>query len=170
MELELEPGWKRALRTFFQVPYKPGDIVPKAWLEHELGIPYFDIGTKKQHDQANFAWWNEFSTFNDALLEDHQLWLERDRKTEGYRVLAGSEHFRFIQDACTEKIVRANRSKQKQLMNVQLDALTSRERTAHAEELARAAQLQAMLRPKQLGVSKPKKHSNRLSHNRKDTE
>lgn len=170
MKLEFEPGWQRALRTFFQVPYKPGDVVPKAWLKLELGVPHFDVGTRKEHDNAKFTWWNEFSMLNNALLEKHQLWLERDKKTEGYRVLVGSEHFRYIQEESHRRMVHANRFDRTQLANVRIDALTSRERTAHAEALARNAQLQAFLRPKQLGTSKPKKNSDTLGHSRKDTE
>lgn len=171
MKLELEPGWKRAFRRFFEKPFefKPGDIVPKAWLEHELGVPHFDIGTQKQHDQAKLHWFNHFEALRAELLDKHQLWLERDKDTDGYRVLVGSEHYRYIQDEGQRRMVRANKFERNQLANVRIDALTAQERAAHAESLARNAQLQAFLRPKQLGTSSLKK-SKRLGNSRKDTE
>jgi len=148
--LELDPGWRRALRLLFVEGFAPGDVLPIPWLELNLGVPHFDTGSEKEFDRKKLRWLKQFDRFRRALLHQHQIALERDRKTAGYRILAGSAHLRFAREESQRRMQQAAQFRRDHLTNIQVDALTVNEQTALSDNLAHLAGLQTFLRPKRL--------------------
>lgn len=144
--LELDPGWRRALRTFFEVPYGIGDIVPIAWLEAELGAPHFEEGTAEQFKKARLRWLKHWMPFKKAMLDRHQLALLLEREANGYRVLTPSEHLVYTRDEGLRRMRLASRFIVDNLTNVRVEALTERERAEHADQLAHMAALKSFMR------------------------
>lgn len=144
--VELEPGWRRALRTFFEVPFGVGSTVPIEWLERELGAPHFEEGTADEAKAASFRWLRQWSRFRDALLDRHQLAIVYDRDLSAYRVLTPSEHLRYTSDEGERRLRLAARFVATNLSNVRVEALTDRERAEHADRLAHMAALKSFMR------------------------
>jgi len=78
--LELNPGWRRALRTWAAGTWKPGDIVPDAWIYIETGTapPADGWRTKEDADKWRLKWLAEFQKFHEHLRDEYQLALIRD--------------------------------------------------------------------------------------------
>lgn len=144
--VELDPGWRRALRTFFEVPYEIGDVVPIAWLETELGAPHLEEGTADEFKTASLRWVRQWAKFRDSLLDRHQLALVRERGTDGYRVLTPSEHLRYAGEEGQRRMQLAARFVVTNLTNIRVEALTAQERSEHADRLAHMAALKSFMR------------------------
>lgn len=148
--LELDPGWRRAERLFFIEGFAPGGVLPIAWLEFNLGAPHCEEGSHKEHQRAALRWLTQFDRFKRAMLNQHQIAFERDRRTDGYRILTGSEHLRFAREESQRRMLQAVQFRRDHLTNIQVDALSVNEQTTLADDLAHLAALQAFLRPKRL--------------------
>lgn len=142
--LELDPGWRRALRTWASGTWKPGDVVSDAWLYTELGTTPPASGTKEDFDKFRLKWLAEFSRFHERLRDEFQLALIRDEG--GYRVLTASEQLSFARDEGRRRIKSALRWQAEMLHTTNVGALTSVEQSAHADAMARLARLRSFSR------------------------
>lgn len=143
--LEEMPGWRRALRAFVDLGYKPGDIVPGAWLDRELGLERPTSGSFSDFEKFGLLELRLVSEFRERLLDGYQVALVREGRD--WRVLTASEQLAIAQEEGRRRMRSAARWQANMLLNTDTAQLTDRERAEHAEALAKMARLKAMTKP-----------------------
>lgn len=151
--LELNPGWRRALRHWGEGTWKPGDIVSDAWLYTELGTTPPQSGTKDDFDRWRLRWLGQFSEFHERLRDQFQIALVRDEG--GYRVMTSSEQLSFARDEGRRRMRAALRWQADMLLTTNVGALTDAEQAAHADAMAKLSRLRSFSRQLALPAPKP---------------
>lgn len=138
----LHPEWRRALAEVMALDPKPGDVIPKAWLEEMLELP---AATSAEQWQARqLKWLRQFDRLRDELLTLHGIWL-RASGDGGYEVVPPSKQTELAYSdysrAAFLKLKRMTRVAQ----HVKLSELTDQERAANRDALSKMATLVGMV-------------------------
>jgi hypothetical protein len=74
----LFPPWRQAILDFMAAGFKPGDIVPHAWLAEHFGMPVLHDATTlsvAEYRDRQFQWLANIEAMKAELLEQHQIFL-----------------------------------------------------------------------------------------------
>jgi hypothetical protein len=158
--IELMPGWRRAVRAFGEKGFKPGDLIEAKWLEQELGVERPDVGTADEFDRARLRWIQEFSRFHERIRDDRLLALRREG--DAYLVMTASEQLAYAQAEGRRRLKNAMRWQADMLLTTDVNSLSDVERARHSDAMARMARLKSFARtlpsvPKSDELTAPKK-------------
>ncbi len=137
----LHPEWRHAMQQIMALDPKPGDVIPRAWLEELLDLPL--ARNMAEFQQRNLKWLQRFEKLRDELLTTHQIWL---RSAEGgYEIVPPAKQT----EQAYSDYSRAAFLKLKRMVrvakNVRLSELTDAERKANADSLAKMSMLVGMV-------------------------
>lgn len=147
-EVELYPLWRQALVRFHEADFRDGDIIAHDWLYEVFEVQ----GLKdpkiswEQAQKLRLRLLGQFTSFKQALLEQHQIML-RSEAGLGYSIVLPREQSRRAYEDRMANIKRELRAMGDEMVNVRESALTADERRERADYLARMGMLRGMLRP-----------------------
>lgn len=137
----LHPEWRHALQQIMALDPKPGDVLPREWLEELLDLP--QPRTFAEFQARQLKWLQRFEKLREELLTTHQVWL---RPAEGgYEIVPPGRQT----DLAYSDYSRAAMLKLKRMVriakHVKLSELTDSERKANADSLAKMSMLVGMV-------------------------
>jgi hypothetical protein len=142
--ITLYPLWREAVKAFIAADYQPGDVVTHQWLYAHFGLEMPDDDMR--HGKAKrlrLKRLSQFTNFEEALLKEHQIAL-RPRTGQGYEIVRATEQTAWA-FADGIKTVRKSLTKMAdRLLNVDHAQLSSDQRRANADALAKMAMLSGM--------------------------
>lgn len=146
-ELQRFPAWRQAVQDFL-AEFKPGDLVPHAWLEDHFGMPSMTDSAKmtaKDFTTRQFEWLGSIEAFKSELLSDHSvlLWAVRG---EGYRWVPAHEQTKIAMNTLAKEARKVFYSAGQRLQHLRLDALNDDQRREHTDSVAKLASLRTMTR------------------------
>lgn len=142
----LHPAWKQAVQDFLAAGFKPGDIVPHAWLALHFGMPMLDDATMltpSEYRERQFEWLQHIEAVKSELLEQHQVFL-KSVYGQGYRWVSPHEQTSVAVDQFERDARRAYRKAGERLMHVRVAELTDGQRQENLDAIGRLSMLQGM--------------------------
>lgn len=137
----LHPEWKRALAEIVALDPKPGDVIPREWLEELLELPH--VTTMEEFRQRQLKWLQQFERLRDELLVAHQIWL---RSTQGgYEVVPPARQTEQAYSDYSRQAFSKLKRMVRVAQHVRLSELTDSERKANADSLAKMSLLLGMV-------------------------
>lgn len=137
----LHPEWRHALQQILETDPKPGDVIPREWLEELLDLP--KAHSLAEYQTRNLKWLQRFEKLRDELLTTHQIWL---RSTPGgYEVVPPARQTELAYSDYS----RAAFLKLKRMVHVarhvKLSELSDADRKSNADSLAKMSMLVGMV-------------------------
>lgn len=154
-EIDLLPGWRRALRMFEADGLRSGDVVSDAWLDLHLGVERPELGSAADFRRIELRRFQQFKRFEEELLEQHQLALRRNADVEGYEVLSAAEQLQHATSEGVRRLRAAFRWTTRVLANTNTEALTDAQRAQHADAMAKLSRLRSMAQRETRALAAP---------------
>lgn len=138
----LHPEWRRALAEVMALDPKPGDVIPKVWLEDLLELP---AATSVDQWQARqLKWLRQFDRLRDELLTLHGIWL-RACGDGGYEVVPPAKQTELAYSDYSRQAFLKLKRMTRVAQHVRLSDLTDKERSENRDALAKMATLVGMV-------------------------
>lgn len=141
------PAWRAAISQLVRDKrLNPGAVFEFAELYDLFMLKQPQPDTPmREADRAKLLFLGQFAGFEEALLTEHQVALANIRGV-GYRIVPPSEQTSWAENQGIGDVRKAVKKLSNRLTNVSFDALTSHERRANADALARLGMLGGMLK------------------------
>lgn len=142
----LHPAWKQAVQDFLAAGFKPGQIVPHAWLAEHFGMPMLDDAatmTPSEYRDRQFLWLAHVEAVKAELLQQHQILL-RSVYGEGYRWIPPHEQTGVAVEEFEREAKRAYRKAGARLVNLRVHELSDIQRQENLDAIGRLSMLQGM--------------------------
>lgn len=150
--LQLYPSWRQALVRFRDAGFKPGDILPHAWLYEQFECEALNDPriSWEQARKLQLKLLSQFQPFREALLDQDQIDLQSVAGV-GYELVPPPDQSRRAVKDTVNDIEKVMRKGIARATNVNTAMLTAEQRRDHADNLARLGMLRQMLkRPREL--------------------
>lgn len=138
-EVTLYPPWKQALQDFLGAGFKPGDVVPHAWLAEHFGMPLLtDASTLSvaEFQERQFTWLANIEALKSELLEVHQIFLV-SVFGQGWRWVPPQEQTGTAVKRFEHEAKRAYRKAGNRLIHIRLDELNDTQRRENVDAVGR---------------------------------
>lgn len=135
----LYPAWKQAVQDFLGAGFKPGDVVPHAWLAQHFGMPVLsDASTLSvaEFQDRQFTWLANIEALKAELLEVHQIFLV-SVFGQGWRWVPPHEQTNTAVKRFEHEAKRAYRKAGNRLMHVRMDELNDTQRRENVDAVGR---------------------------------
>lgn len=142
-DLQLYPAWRQAEADLLKQGLKPGQIIPREWLEEAFGLK--PATTIAQYKKNELVFLRQFTELSNSLLKSHSMML-RPVIGVGYRVVPPEKQTAVAVKDRTNEVKRAIRKMVREISHVRLDALTDAQRKENADAIAKAGALGTMVR------------------------
>jgi hypothetical protein len=145
-DITLYPAWKQAVEDFMSAGFKPGDLIPHAWLAEHFGLPMLDDAatlTLSEYRDRQFVWLAHVEAVKSELLEQHQIFL-KSVFGEGYRWVPPNEQTSIAVNTFEREAKRAYRKAGMRLTHVRVAELTDAQRQENLDAIGRLSMLQGM--------------------------
>lgn len=152
-EVTLYPAWKQAVADFLAAGFKPGDLIPHAWLAEHFGMPTLAESarlTVTEFQDRQFEWLSNVESLKQELLEGHQIYLSSVHG-QGWRWVPPHEQTKTAMKKFEREAGKAFRQAGSRLTNLQVDALDDKQRRENVDAIAKLSMLRGMHRQKQIG-------------------
>ncbi len=144
------PHWKDCVSKFLAAGFAPGTEVPHEWFHEKLCIPipqdHTPYGVAKD---AQLKYLADMQKVIEELLVEHQIAL-RSKPGFGYTYVHPKDQARWGYDKTVSAISKNMRKGVQRIVHTDTARLTAEESAAHANTLAKTAQLQSLLSRKPL--------------------
>ena len=147
-EVTLYPAWKQAVQDFLDAGFKPGDVVPHAWLAQHFGMPVLcDASTLSvaEFQERQFTWLANIEALKSELLEVHQIFLV-SVFGQGWRWVPPQEQTGTAVKRFEHEARRAYKKAGRGLMHLRLEELTDGQRRENMDAIGRLSMLEGMHR------------------------
>ena len=138
-EVEHYPPWREALRQFRAAGFEPGDLIEFRWFYDALGLvkPEGMIDAA-EYPRFNMEWTRGFSRLRSALLIEDKVDLINQTGIGHYVAVPAEQSERAYCDGVKE-MKSALRRMMDRIVHTDVSRLTTEQRVAYANDLARAA-------------------------------
>lgn len=137
----LHPEWRYAMQQIIALEPKPGDVIPRGWLEELLDLP--PARDVAGFQQRSLKWLQRFEKLRDELLTTHQIWL---RAAEGgYEIVPPQAQTEMAYSDYSRAAMLKLKRMVRVARNVRLSELTDEQRRANADSLAKMSMLVGMV-------------------------
>lgn len=137
---------EEALRRFFAEGFQPGALISHLWLQNALGMPdQAAANSFEAYQRWQYTYMTRMVEFQKTLLLDHNIAMA-NVFGRGYRVILPSEQSAWALHESTRDMRKALSKGVARASHVNLDALTTEERKAQADDLNRIRALRTVLR------------------------
>lgn len=137
------PAWKQAVEDFLKLGEGPGYVCTKVWLAEALRLtPPREVEDKERYD---LDYLSGVDSFRRELLEKHCIAFKTVRG-EGLQYLTAQEQVEYATEERDRIIGKALRFGARTLMYLRSDQLNVENRAAHADQLAKHAQLASVIK------------------------
>lgn len=138
----LHPEWRQAMAQILELKPKPGDVIPKAWLEQIIGLQ--EAKNVEQWQARQLKWLRQFEKLRDELLTVHGIWL-RASGDGGYEVVPPSKQTELAYSDYSRQAFLKLKRMTRVAQHVRLSELTDAERAENRNTLAKMATLVGMV-------------------------
>lgn len=137
----LHPEWRHAMQQVMALEPKPGDVIPREWLEEMLGLP--SATTMEQFKTRQLKWLQQFERLRDELLTTHQIWLRAGEG--GYEIVPPAKQTEQAYADYSRQAFAKLKRMARIAQNVKYSELTDAERAANASAQAKMSLLIGMV-------------------------
>lgn len=137
------PAWKQAVDEFLALRVQPGHVVTKEWLVAALRLE--TPQTIEDKEKFDLAYLSGVDQFRSELLEKQCLAFKTIRG-EGLQLLTAQEQIDWALEERDRLIGKSLRDGAKRLLYLRSNELTAEQRAAHADLLARHANLAGVIK------------------------
>jgi hypothetical protein len=156
MSVDRLPGWKRLFAELLELRLKPGDFVPQAWVEEQLGISREEVRSLDDANRYHLTMLRGRKAF-ERLRRQHLVALLWQRDPDGWRVPSAQEQIEHAQHQLAAGMRKELLRAVDWQTNVDVAQLTDAQRAAHADKMAKLASLRSMTRSALRELPAPKK-------------
>lgn len=138
------PPWRQALKDFLGAGFKPGDVVPHAWLAEHFGMPVLsDASTLSiaEFQDRQFTWLANIEALKSELLEQHQIFLV-SVFGQGWRWVPPHEQTKTAVKRFEHEARKAYRKAGNRLMHIRMNELTDEQRRENVDAVGRISLLE----------------------------
>lgn len=137
------PAWKQAVDDFLALGAEPGHVLTKEWLSEALRLE--QPKTIEEKVSFDLDYLSGVDSFRRELLEKHCICLKTNRG-EGLQMLTAQEQVEFSLEERDRLIGKALKFGARTLLYLRSNELSADQRTNHADQLARHAQLASVIK------------------------
>lgn len=137
------PSWRQAVDDFLALKAEPGYLLTKAWLVAALRLE--EPRSIEEKERFDLDYLGGVSALRAELLEKHCIAFKAARG-EGLQMLTAQEQVEYAMEERDRLIGKALRFGARTLMYLRSNELSQQQRTNHADQLARHAQLASVIK------------------------
>lgn len=149
-EVNVLPHWRECVAQFIATSFAPGAEIPHEWFYKQLCIPMptddMSYGAAKE---AQLRYLGDMQKVIEELLVEHQIAL-KSKAGFGYLYVLPKDQARWGYEKTVDAITKNVRKGVQRIVHTDTAQLTAEESVAHANTLAKTAQLQSLLSRKPL--------------------
>jgi hypothetical protein len=139
----LFPAWRQAEKDLFAQGLAHGSVITDEWLDEAFGIK--EPKTIAEAERNQLVRLRQFQCLSEALLEGHQMMLQRVRGV-GYAVVPPEAQTRTALATRIKEVRTAMRKLGRELVNVAADRLTDDQRKENSDAQAKIGALRSLMR------------------------